>query len=82
MPDQEMIERVAKAIKYAWLTNNAKNIDEFFKYMSEAAIKAMREPTQAMMNAAVYKGVDCGFGCGYPEYEDVYKATIDSILND
>jgi hypothetical protein len=74
MPDQEMIERVAKAIALRDTT------DEFA--MARAAIKAIREPTQAMMNAAIYKGVDCGFGCGYPEYEDVYKATIDSILND
>jgi hypothetical protein len=75
MPDQEMIERVAKAIKDDWLANNSKNIDEFFKSLSKAAIKAMRKPTKKMINIE-----ELPYSLG--EMKDYWQSMIDSILND
>lgn len=80
MPDQEMIDRVAKAIyekhpkfKYENLNNSSK-ID--LQHRAKTAIEAMREPTKTMLAAenvhAVY------YTCG--GHEEGWQAMIDAIL--
>ena len=70
--DNEMIERVAKAIRLRDTT------DEYA--MAREAIKAMREPTEKMMEA---------FDIASPMYDDpnttgeeYWKAAIDAVINE
>jgi hypothetical protein len=68
MPDQEMIERVAKAIALRDTTDDVR----YKNYILAAitAIKAMREPTAKMKQAVSYMDLH------------VWENCIDSILND
>ena len=55
MPDQEMIERMAKDIAAedgynSWETAHEKTV-KYYSDLARAAIKAMREPTQAQYDA-------------------------------
>jgi hypothetical protein len=80
--DNEMIERVAKAIKDDWLTNSAIDIDDFFKYLAKAAIKAMREPTEKMKTLVTDDVVitDKCYYCG--GHIQGWQAMIDCITHD
>ncbi len=49
---------------------------------ARAAIKAMREPTQAMVNDGILNGVENGFGCGYSDYVDLWQAMVDGALKE
>ena len=71
----EMVERVARAIissasSYAGYEANS----DYWDSLARAAIEAMREPTEAMVNAAPdLRGVDF-----YPT--DVWRAMIEAAL--
>jgi hypothetical protein len=67
--DDEMIDRCAKALITEYKVNNS------FKGMTIAVIKAMREPTEKMQEA----GNDVGPDRSPSEY---WEAMIDAITND
>jgi len=68
--DNEMIDRVAKAIALRDTT------DEFA--MARAAIAAMREPTEKMLNA---EGVHSScHTCG--GHKEGWQAMIDAVINE
>lgn len=64
-----MIERVGKAILYT------PNASDYHKLVAIAAIKAMREPTEKMLEA----GTDVGPDRAPSEY---WYAMIDAIINE
>ena len=35
-----------------------------------------------MLSAGIRKGVDMGFGVGYPDYEEVYQAIVGAALTE
>lgn len=78
----EMIERVSKAIRVA---KEAKEDlfggDEWWSYddMSRAAIQAMREPTETMIEQAELTGRDIGEVILF-DVEPCWKAMIDAAL--
>jgi hypothetical protein len=65
-----MIERVARAL-YAMEYSGDSTTAEFWERMARAAIEAMREPTQAMLDA------------GEPQVltETVWRSMIDAVLH-
>jgi hypothetical protein len=67
----EMIERVAQAICG---DDNPANILTIHRSRALAAIEAMREPTQAMSDAAAEKP-------GQMSYTDVWQAMIDAAVS-
>jgi len=84
-----MLEKVARAIHEAikesdvdW-ADEAQEIKTTFLIMSRAAIKAMREPTEDMVNAGV-AGIDAVEGdCATEEGTSAgYAAMIDAALSE
>lgn len=73
----EMIERVGKAMADA-VALNYDNNQAIFDLYAKAAIKAMREPTEEMINAADNSdSLECGssaYGC--------WQAMIDKVLEE
>lgn len=68
--DNEMIERVATAITERRTCREYNSIE-----LAIAAIKAMREPTEKMIEA----GLNCYMDCSN---EEVWKAYINAIIGD
>lgn len=70
---ESMVERVAKAIA---LANRAPDSDDWPVYVADAraAIEAMREPTDAM--------VDAGEGTMCPHAGCIFSDMIDAALNE
>jgi len=66
----EMIERVAQAICG---DDNPANVLAIHRTRAQAAIEAMREPTQAMSDAAAERP-------GQMSYADVWQAMIGAAL--
>lgn len=95
MPDQEMIDKVAEGLRQHFKDTVAKSADMPFEETkvtipakviwedyAKAAIKAMREPTEKMINAKDKNGDEIHWGyschtCG--GIKDAYYAMIDSI---
>lgn len=89
----EMIERVARALAEAG-GEDPNNTWMFYENKSRAAIEAMREPTEAQLEAAedIVVGFDdfaCGDGNiylgipGYPQKaRDVWAALVDAALKE
>lgn len=76
MPDQEMIDRVARAIETELnKLNDPSNAGGFIDNYALTAIKAMREPTEKMIK----KAKNYGFNT---DSITIYQSMIDSILND
>lgn len=89
MPDQEIIDKVAMAIYNNWANYSACSVSKSWEETCEklpaqandfrrkaiAAIKAIREPTLAMLDTAMAI-------MPRSEAKEVYTAMIDSILND
>lgn len=67
--DDEMIERVSKAIL------ETPNASDYKRLVAVNAIKAMREPTNNMIITVIESK-------GQQGYSDVYKIMIDAIIND
>jgi hypothetical protein len=81
----EMVECVAKAICASCEGNlpwerQPEAYREGFRASARKAIEAMREPTQAIVNGGIRNGVVNGFGCGYDDYVELWKAMIDEAL--
>lgn len=75
--DNKMIELVAQALKNAGL--NCVDIKNHYpQELAIAAIKAMREPTSKMLDAADGEWCDDD----RPELKREYQMMIDSIFND
>lgn len=84
--DNEMIERVAKAIftkryeehgtykNLKWETYRAK---EFYLEDARQAIKAMREPTEKILSAGAYYSTAQS---GVYDCDDVWKSMIDAVI--
>lgn len=76
---ESMIERVARA-----LAEEDGDLYEanavFWKGMARAAIKAMREPTEAMERAGDIPGWDDAVSIGHSA--DVWRAMIDAALSE
>lgn len=77
-----MIERVAKAMadKVDQLKESYLKPEDRFTECARAAIEAMRDPTDTMVDGGIRNGVDNGFGCGYDEYVELWQAMIDEAL--
>jgi hypothetical protein len=84
---ESMIERVAKAI--AKVETGREVDDDFFREHAIAAIEALREPTNEMMNASARNLIDQYHASKADEpktfveeldVEDLWCAAIDSIL--
>jgi hypothetical protein len=74
----EMVDRVAEALKTAYRAGgrhspNPQLDDDIDAYIARAAIAAMREPTQAMVDAP-------GNPYNRHEFENNWKAMIDEAL--
>jgi hypothetical protein len=88
----EMVDRVARTLfeenqfdneaKYGSWDSAGEGAREEYRYMVRLAIRAMRKPTEAMIDAA-YTGYDSeGFGIGRHDALTVWQAMIDAILSD
>ena len=79
----DMIDRVAKAILKARAPGQPKK--DWSKVAAEAAILAMREPTDRMCDMGEGFNLRCGcLSCDHSAWEMVragYQAMIDDILN-
>lgn len=81
MEAQGMIERVATAILAE--AQNMGGLAFTFpieKRLAIAALRAMREPTSAMMDAG--DGCCGEYGCGDYRMKQIFSAMIDAALND
>ncbi len=84
----EMIDRVAKAIKDCGAyTPDWQGADEDLIIMARAAIAAMREPTEAMMEAAAdlhtqegWCATDLGHEADPNDMGNIWRAMIDAAL--
>lgn len=88
MADQEMILRISKSLfensDYNWSWASTKNYNKLMEHQKEiinnlvkAAIKAMRDPTEKMLEAGdnlLNDTVECS--------TNVWQSMIDAILND
>lgn len=75
MKDYEMIERVSEAIRR---TPNASDYNEL---VAINAIKAMREPTEKMINSPMARCYNTG-PYGDKEVRRIFTAMIDAVIND
>lgn len=80
----DMIERVAQAIARTVLTSRpgpAPTTDEFHRALARSAITAMRDPTEAMVDAGSAALEGCLMpDCGGQDAEWAYTAMIDAAL--
>jgi hypothetical protein len=79
--DNEMIERVSKAIL------ETPNASDYETLVAINAIKAMREPTDKMLEAGREAFKDCwslepGEGLDEPPAPVIWEAMIDVVIND
>ena len=74
--DDEMIERVAKAIRVRCIEHSGKFVG--WRECAKAAIKAMREPTQAQYDAL------CATNKIWSELDSltVWRTYIDAVINE
>lgn len=85
--DNEMIERVARAIlKDAGILETKDTLGTASRY-SIVAIKAMREPTEKMLLAGEEAVSNCfslepGEGLDEPPAPAAWEAMIDAVIND
>lgn len=81
----EMTTRVATAIEQA-TKEQTHGYDDFpasgldFDVIACAAVAAMREPTEEMLRAAMYRSVSTGMGESRAEAEEEWRAMIDEAL--
>lgn len=73
MPDEEMIERCAKAICLKYWTDESRF--KIYIPAAKAAIKALREPTEKMIKAA-----DVGVQSDFYPPDMTWQIMIDEIL--
>lgn len=80
----EMIERVARAMRDADYRHGV--LWEEYKPLARAAIKAMREPTEAMVEAGINALCDCEAPVPISGRREVvtaiYRAKIDAALEE
>lgn len=71
-----MVELVARAINKE-LTGSEENVNDFRRRLARAAIEAMREPTEAMIDAGENTGINL-----WIQFEAViaWQAMIDAAL--
>ena len=76
----EMVERVARAISGG---DDPANVLEIHRHRAKLAIEAMREPTEAMVDAGRNEPVSHSWGSGgefITDPDEVWQAMIDAAL--
>lgn len=73
-----MIEKVARAISLS--QTQTETMWQAFLPEARAAIEAMREPTEAMIESAIPIVPDCGSPHNYPE--PIWQEVIDAALKE
>lgn len=84
--DKEMLDRAAKAAALAdgydsWDTAHIRTIDKYSAIVM-AVIKAMREPTEKMLEAGLTAEADCFQEPDKSVVLEIHQAMIDAITGD